>query len=412
VNPWRGLSGLPRASWLIACATFINRAGVMVRPFLVVYLVESLGFSDADASWMLMLYGATAVAGAMASGWLSDRLGAARVLRFSLVAAAAAIVCYPLARTHAAIAACTILYAFFNEMPRPALMSLVAEVAPLELRKQAFVLSRLAINFGLAIGPALGGFIAESSYVAIFWVDAAACTLAALLLMRTKLPARNHEERPHGFALAVVARDRALCFFWIATVLSAIAFFQHDSTMAYWMTQVLGLRKVEYGLTIAVNTLLIVLVEVELNTRLAHWSHRKSLVVGTLISAVGFAATAPASGFWSIAAAVVVWTVGEMIAMPAMSAFVADLAPPGRRGLYMSTLTLAFGAGLSIGPKLGITLLREQGAPVLWLAVGVVGVGSALIYSTLGRKTAVAEEPARAEGTPLVARVVEEAESS
>jgi len=406
VNPWRGLSGLPRASWLIACATFINRAGVMVRPFLVLYLVQSLGFSDADASWMLVLYGATAVVGAMMSGWLSDHFGAARVLRLGLVAAAGAILCYPFAKTHATVAACTILYAFFNEMPRPALMSLVAEVAPPSLRKQAFVLSRLAINLGLAVGPALGGFIAERSYVAIFWVDAAACLLAALLLMRTALPTKPHHERPQGFALAVLARDRALCFFWIATVLNAMAFFQHDATMAYWMTAVLGLRKLHYGLTITVNTVMIVLIEVELNTRLAHWSHRKSLVVGALFSAAGFTATAAASGFWSITAAVVVWTVGEMIAMPAMSAFVSDLAPPNRRGLYMSTLSLAFGAGLTLGPKLGITMLREQGATTLWFFVGGLAASSALIYATLGRKGA--EAPA---AMPVV-RAVEEAETT
>lgn len=398
MNPWRGLSGLPKASYLIACATFINRAGVMVRPFLVVYLVRSLGFSESFASWMLSLYGATGIFGAIASGWLTDRFGPALVLRGGLMAAAAAMSAYPFARGHAAVIACTFLFALFNELPRPALMTLVAEVAPPELRKRAFVLSRIAVNLGLAVGPALGGHIAEWSYVAIFWVDAGASLLAALLLARTELPRPAPRARVDGSAIGVLARDRLLQLFFVATMLNAVMFFQHDATMVYWMTTVLGLRARDYGLTVTVNTLLIVLVEVELNTRLAHWSHRRSLVVGSLVSAAGFAATALADGFWSISAAVVVWTFGEMIAMPAMSAFVADIAPRERRGLYMSTLMLAFGAGLTIGPKLGITLLLDQGAATVWLAAGGSGVAAALLYAGLGRKRRV---PAAAPEEPL-----------
>ncbi|MSP16984.1 MAG: MFS transporter [Myxococcales bacterium] len=383
MNPWRGLAGLPRASYLIALATFINRAGVMVRPFLVVYLVQHVGLSEGYAAWMLSLYGATAIASATLSGWLADRFGAARVLRSSLVVAAAAILLFPLAGTELTVALCTVVFALFNEMPRPALMTLVADVAPPELRKQAFVLSRVAVNLGLAIGPALGGFIAEFSYVAIFWVDAAASLAAACLLMRTHLPVAPHATRPEGSAVTVLLRDRALLLFFAATVLSAVVFFQHDSTLAYWMTEVLGQRKFEYGLTITLNTLLIVFIEVELNTRLAHWSHRRSLVFGGVLTALGFGAMAFASGFWSICATVVIWTFGEMIAMPAMSAFVADLAPTNRRGLYMSTLMLAFGSGLTIGPKLGMTLFLAHGAVVLWLAVGVVGLLSVALYSLM-----------------------------
>jgi hypothetical protein len=153
VKPWRGLSGLPRISYAIALATFINRAGVMVRPFLVLYLTKQVGFSDETAGWMLALYGATTLIAAPLSGWLSDRLGARSVLRGALLIAALALALYPFARTLPQVALATICFSLFNEMPRPALMTLVAEVAPVPLRKQAFVLSRLAINLGLSMGP-------------------------------------------------------------------------------------------------------------------------------------------------------------------------------------------------------------------------------------------------------------------
>lgn len=391
-HPWRGLSGLPRASYLIALATFINRAGVMVRPFLILYLTKHLGFSDAAAGWMVALYGATVLVGAPLSGWLSDRLGARVVLRTSLMLAALAMLAYPLAHSVVSVATATVVFALFNEMPRPALMTLVAEVAPPNLRKQAFVLSRLAINLGMSIGPAVGGQLVSISYVALFLVDAGASLLAALVLMRMDLPRAAAQERPHGSALAVLVSDRALLVFFAATTLTAVVFFQHESTMSLYMTRDLHLAENVYGAMFTINTLLIVMLEVEVNTRLAHWSHKRSLVIGTVLTTFGFAGLVFVHDWVGVAVTVVVWTFGEMIAMPAMSAFVVDLAPPQRRGLYMGTLTLAFGAGLTLGPKIGTLILDERGAHDLWLVIGAVGIASILLYMCLpNRREAAAD---------------------
>ncbi len=394
MNPWRGLSGLPRASFLIAAATFINRAGVMVRPFLVLYLTRKLGFSDVQAGWMVALYGATTLVAAPLSGMLSDRLGARRVLRGALALAALAILAYPLARTPLAVAGATVAFALMNEMPRPALLTLVAEVAPPPLRKQAFVLSRLALNLGLSIGPAVGGHLVHWSWLALFLVDAAASAAAALLLMTMRLPRATGAGRPTGSALGVLLADRALLVFFAATVLTAVVFFQHESTLSLVMTRDLALSESTYGWMFTLNTLMIVLLEVELNTRLRHWPHRRSLAVGGLLTAIGFGGLVVTGGLQgpaaaiAVAATVVVWTFGEMIGMPAMSAFIVDLAPPTRRGLYMGTLTLAFGAGLTIGPKLGTSLLAWRGATELWLTVGAIGLVSTALYLCLPHRTA------------------------
>jgi predicted MFS family arabinose efflux permease len=407
VHPWRGLSGLPRASFAIALATFINRAGVMVRPFLVLYLTQKLGFSDALAGSMVALYGATTLVAAPLSGWLSDRLGARLVLRGSLALAALSLLVYPLASTPAAIALATVVFALFNELPRPALMTLVAEVAPPEMRRQAFVLSRLAINFGLSIGPAAGGFLVRHSYLALFLVDAGASLAAAVLLLCLRLPRAAPPERPLGSAISALLADRALQLFFAATLLNAFVFFQMESSMALFMKRDLGLPESVYGLMFTLNTLMIVLFEVELNTRLQHWPLRRSLVVGALLTTIGFGALVFAHGWGGVAAAVAIATVGEMVGMPAMGAFVVELAPAARRGLYMGTLTLAFGGGLTFGPKFGTWFLGWRGARELWLAVFAVGLVSTLLYALLPRRpqvTVLADAPPEAEAAETAAR--------
>src|ERR1700738_2350208 len=41
LNPWRGLGGLPREIWLLFATNLVNRAGMMVLPFLVLYLTRA-----------------------------------------------------------------------------------------------------------------------------------------------------------------------------------------------------------------------------------------------------------------------------------------------------------------------------------------------------------------------------------
>ena len=58
LNPWRGLSALPREVWLLFATNLINRAGMMVLPFLVLYCTRELHFTAGQAGFALALYGA------------------------------------------------------------------------------------------------------------------------------------------------------------------------------------------------------------------------------------------------------------------------------------------------------------------------------------------------------------------
>src|SRR5437868_13190617 len=85
LNPWRGLGGLPREVWLLFATNLVNRAGMMVLPFLVVYLTRELHFSAAQAGLAFGIYGAAAIGAGPLSGWLSDKIGALPIMRVSLL---------------------------------------------------------------------------------------------------------------------------------------------------------------------------------------------------------------------------------------------------------------------------------------------------------------------------------------
>ena len=69
-------AGLGRPVWLLSLASLINRAGTMVMPFLLLFLVEKRGFTTTEAGQTLALYGVVAMAASYAGGRLCDRFGA------------------------------------------------------------------------------------------------------------------------------------------------------------------------------------------------------------------------------------------------------------------------------------------------------------------------------------------------
>jgi MFS family permease len=395
LNPWSGLAGLPRDSWLLALATLVNRAGTMVIPFLALHFTRNLGFSAGQAGVALAVYGVVSLLTSPFAGRLADRVGASRVLTASLLLGGLGFWALPFLKTMPQVVVGMVVLSLVSEAMRPATLALVSDLAPGDLRRQAYALNRLAINLGMSVGPALGGFLAAHSFQLLFWVDGATSVAAALVLL--VFPFRKHSVESHAGgspSLGAIA-DRRLRYviLWLLPVL--LVFFQHEGAMPVWMVEQLGLSTSNFGLLFTINTLLIVFLEVRLNTATAHWSAARSLSVGSALCTVGFGALAFLDSYGGIVATVVIWTFGEMILFPATAAYVSELAPPARRGEYMGFYSMTFGIGFTLGPWAGLTVLEEAGARVLWLGCLAVGGLSTLLLARI-RSDAQAGAPAGA----------------
>jgi MFS family permease len=79
----------------------------------------------------------------------------------------------------------------------------------------------------------------------------------------------------------------------------------------------------------------------------------------------------------------VLWTFGEMIAMPASGAYTADIAPPGRAGAYAGAYAATFSLAILVGPWAGTIALEEFGGTALWCGALVIGLGGAAVFSLL-----------------------------
>ena len=402
LNPWRGLSGLPREVWVLFVATLVNKAGSMVLPFFVLYLTRDVGFTARQASLLVLLYGSGSLGGALLSGRLSDLVGPIRVMRGSLLGTGAILLAFPFARSLPAIAAMTLFLAFVAEAFRPANLTIIGDLVEPAIRKTAFAVNRLAINLGMSIGPALGGILATISFRWLFVVDGVTSLAAGAILAASAFPPhRRHSAESLCEADSDLAhrgganRDSRLLFFLLALLPIDLVFFQHISSMPLFLVSDLKLSAAAYGLLFSVNTVLIVLVEVPVNRATAHWPHRRTLGLGALLVGAGFGALAFAWDIWSVAATVVVWTFGEMLLFPGMADYLTDIAPPNRRGEYMGLAQMSVGLAFAAGPWGGLQVLARWGARTLWLGTLAFGLLSAGMLATVrGNRDARKSEPA------------------
>ena len=398
-NPWRGLRGLPADVWAVAVTTLVNRAGMMVLPFLVLYLTQHLGYPAGRAGLVLTVFGVGGLVSAPLAGRLCDRVGALRVMQGSLLLSGGVLLLFPLARGLEAVLGLTLVWSLLSEAVRPASLAALTGSLPPEKRTAAIALNRLAINLGMSVGPAVGGFLALVSFPLIFVVDGITSILAGigLTLAVWKLGLRRHEDRAAEHAALAgavprgVLRDGRLLFFLSGLFLLGVVFLQHEGALPVFLVGELGLSPSFYGMIFAVNTVMIVLLEVPLNLAMAHWPHRRALVLGAALCAAGFGALVLVAGPVGVILTVVVWTFGEMIFFPVSATYASELAPPGRQGAYMGAYSMAWGLAFTVGPAMGTAVMDRFGAAALWTSMLVVGMASAGIMAALARP-----EPARA----------------
>lgn len=383
MNPWRGLGALPKEVWYLCLAILVNRAGTMVLPFLTLYLTVERQWSAVTAGLALTIYGMAAIVVAPLAGRFSDRLGSLLIIKLSLFSSGLLLFIFPFITSLYGILAITAIWAFATESFRPPSMALIGKLTGPAQRKMAFALSRLAVNLGMSIGPVIGGFLAMKSFKSLFYVDGTTTILAGALI--ALMPWKIHEAAPDVIATDAqtttppavgygsVLRDRRFVYFLVAMLPVEMVFFQPLAAMPLFVVRDLHISEAAFGMLLAINTVLIIFTEVPLNTAMSNWSHRRTIALGALLVGVGFGGLALSNGAAAIAATVVVWTVGEMILLPASSAYVSDVAPPAQAGAYMGLYTMGFSFAFAIGPWLGVEVLERFGQAAVWL--GTLGCG-------------------------------------
>lgn len=373
-------SGLSRGVWIISTALFVNRSGAMVLPFLTLYFRKELHFTDAQSGILLSSYGIAAIAGTLLGGKITSRIGGIRTQYISLATTPLVFLLLGRATHFAEVAFYMALLALTAEAARPAATTATTQFAASENHTKALALNRMAVNLGTTFGPFVGGLLATMDFHLLFAFNAIAIELSLLLLFcnfgLAPISRRHVGRRPENHAVVPTSPWRdgqfMLVMFW--TLVTAIVFFQLLCTYPLYLQDVYHLSEFHIGMLMAINTIVIVLFEMVLIDYVRRFNIFSVIAIGSLLSCVGLGMMSFGTGFVFCAITVLVWTMGEMLAMPLTAAYVARSSSDENRGEYMGVYTSTYAIALVIAPIIWMSLYRINVQYVCYasLLIGIV----------------------------------------
>jgi len=381
---------LPRAFWVLFVGTLINRVGGFVVPFLALYLTNQRSIPISRAGLIVSLFGAGSFIAQLIGGELADRLGRKPVLLISFLITPIFVIILGIAQNIWVIALCTFVVGMFTDLYRPAVSAAVADIVPSEGRPRAFGYIYWAINLGAAIAPVLAGFLAGFSYLYLFLGDALTTLLFGLLILFGFRETRPAEAAHHAAHTSTSERMRQLTsapillWFSLIALFFGIIYMQGNVTLPIDMSSH-SLGPESYGMTIAINGILIVFLTIPISNMAVKWPRFPTMSVAAIFIAAGFGFTAFASTFNLFALSVVIWTFGEIAATSVAPSIIADLSPVELRGLYQGIFGSAWGLAFFFGPVAGGWVLETFGAPTLWTSCFILGMLLSVAYLALGR---------------------------
>jgi MFS family permease len=404
----------PRRFWVVVGVHFIDKiGGTIVFPFFALYITSKFHVGMTEAGILLGLLSLAGIVGSVIGGGLTDRFGRRKLILFGLVASAVSALLLGSVDDFAWLFPVAALVGLFSEVGGPAHAAMIADILPKEQRQEGFGILRVVGNMAWLVGPTVGGFIARTSFFALFVIDAAiSCAVAMLfyVFMAETKPAPHERDVQEGVVQTfrnyrLVLADRAFGAFMFAAVLMGMVYIQMYNSLSVYLRDNHGIQPQGYGMLLTFSALTVIAFQLWTMRVIKKQPQFLMMALGTVFYLIGFGMFGVVSAYWLFIVAVVIITIGEMIVMPTSQTLAAGFARMDMRGRYMAVFGLMVSVPNALGPLAAGIVLDNYPANLLWLLSSILCAVSAIgfysLHARLGSQprftvTPQAERPALA----------------
>jgi predicted MFS family arabinose efflux permease len=386
----------PTPAKALLAGVFVSKLAGFIQIFLILFLT-SRGFSSGQAGLALGMYGAGAVVGTFAGGWLSDRLSARSATLISMLGSSLLIVSIIYLKQYLLVLLAVLLVSAVGQLYRPAAQSLITELTPPTRLVMVTAMYRLCLNLGTTVAPLIGVALASVSYNLLFWGEAAAALayglIAVFFLPRPEAPAEaatGSTVDDAGEAAATPANegrsgyralldDRRYMVYLLAFLLLCVVYCQYTAVLPL---AVIGahLSTWWYGAAITLNGAIVVTCEVAATKWVQTWPIRLVQMSGFALLAIGYGVYAIKMVPVFLILGTLIWTLSEIIGAPTVWAYPGVVAPAHLRGRYFGAMQSMYGLGSTLGPIAGVALYDHVGQRFFLYAAAV-----AVVATVVGR---------------------------
>ncbi|MFE5307010.1 MFS transporter [Isoptericola sp. NPDC056605] len=372
--------------------TFVMATGFYVLvPLLAVHLADGLGFGLALVGLLAGIRAGAQQGLQLPAGILADRWGVRRTIVAGVLVRAAGFGALALATTPLAVGAAGVAVGLGGALFHPASYAAYARLGG--ARPDVFARREALSNAGFVVGPLLGGLLVATGFDVVCWVAAGLFLAAAPLTWFGLGRAAEPDAAPAGTGEPGVPADaapapatggmrrearRALVALCLLNAAAWAVFTQLQLVVPLRLDAVLG-SSVGVGAVYAAAAVLVLVLTVPV-TRWLQARLRLPLVLalGVATMGTGIAVLGGGPGVASLVAGMVVFTLGQMVFQPAMSAVVAAGAPSASVATRFGVNGLALAVGGVVGSSVVGALLAGPLAHGGWAWAGFALAGAAV----------------------------------
>ncbi|CAN5421877.1 MFS transporter [soil metagenome] len=374
-------------------------------PVSILYFLASTPLSLVTIGLALSIASGLQLPAAPLLGGLVDKLGAKRVLLAANLIQAVGFVGYVFADSFGSVLAASAVVQLGQTAFWGSYSPVVASISEPGERERWFGFLGALRNASFAVGGLVAAAAitvgTTTAYTVVVVVNAASYLLAYTLLLSVDTPrpvATTASLSGSRTGWGQVLRDRPYLLLVATNYTYATSAMALNIAIPVYVTTVLDLPGWVAGAVFTINTVLIGLGQGLVVNAMAGSVRTNIIALGSLLSAASYLVllsaewTTVAVGVALVLFGAVVYTGGELVSGPVLTALSTDTAPAHLRGRYVSMYQLSWTVSATVAP-VTLTWLLEQGPVPLWGALAAVALCGVALSTLLRRAMPLAASP-------------------
>lgn len=375
-----------------------------------VYLRDYLHLSLTDVGKLQSLFGGLLYALPIVAGTIADALGFRRSfgIAFSLLGIGYFLIgsvgmgifsqVYTNIPIVPILALWVILTAIGGSFIKPSVLGTVAYTTNERSKSLGYAIYYWLVNIGAALGPAIAFAVRSSFGIEYVYIVSSLCCLGMVVVNYFLFHDTYTNPKTESFKvvfqqLLIVLRNFKFLLFLIIFSLFWIIFWQEFIIVPLYIRDYIDVQA-PFEIIASAGAWGIILFQLLVNRLTKRLSAERAIVIGFFIASVGWILPALTPSIPSILAAIVLFSIGEMIQAPRYYEYISRIAPKNQIGMYQGFAFLPIAIAYAFGGVIGTWMYRvisvELAMPqAIWFVlfgVGLFASVSMFFYNLWGKR--------------------------
>lgn len=361
-----------RSFWVANSLELFERLAYYAQAAVMsIFLRNYLKFSEVDAGTLSSIFGGFVYLLPIFAGTFADKYGFRKAFSFAffvmaigyfLIGSIGSPMFGPLTHSFSlfwVLVVVLIFTAIGESFIKPSVLGTIALSSNSETKSLGYAIYYTLVNIGGATGPVIAYFVRDRIGIqAVYMVSAITCAMmffATIVFYRAPEAAQAIQQPSVSEKLKDmlrVLRNGRFVVFLLIFSLYWIIFWQIFVIIPFYLTDFVS-KNAPFEIIESVDAWCIIFLQVIVNRMTKKLPPINAMVISFGIASLSWLVIAVHPNLWTIIAAMVVWSIGEMTQAPRYYEYIADHAPRGQEALFQGYAFLPIAIAWFIGGTFG-----------------------------------------------------------